>query len=237
MKLAIFGDSYAKTFDNHKDCETLGPAWWEILADSYSVDNYGHAGSAAYYSIEKFNEYHHLYDRIIFVMTFPGRVYLGQNNRIVTEDYPRNIDTNFNSYDSAAINLKLLQGLNNYNKLDEIKIQAVMDYFLYVCNLDEENFKIKVYSDYVKQTRPDCLLVSSNTLFGASKLEFDHWGISGDILNDYLEIRKCHFSNENNVILSNIYNDWIKTDTFDFNENKFVKPQLSWQQYFKKYST
>jgi alpha-L-fucosidase len=136
-------------------------------------------------------------------MTFAGRVYLGKDNRITTEAYPRVIDSNFNTYDSAAANLKLLQSFDSYEKLDEIKIKAVMDYFLYVSNRDEELFKIERYKEYVKNTRPDSLVIDCMELFEISRLEFEHWNIPWDIsinpTKDMKELRRCHFSDENNV--------------------------------------
>ena len=103
MKIGIFGDSYARTHDNYPGTVFLGPAWWELLINDYNVANYGLAGSAAYYSMEKFNEYHHLYDKVIFFMTFPGRVYLGEKNKLITELFPESINSNFNTYDSTEI--------------------------------------------------------------------------------------------------------------------------------------
>jgi hypothetical protein len=235
MKIAIFGDSFAKTLD-YPEADQLGPAWWQLLSNDYSVTNYGLAGSAAYYSIEKFDEYHHYFDKVIFLMTFAGRVYLGKDNRITTEAYPRVIDSNFNTYDSAAANLKLLQSFDSYEKLDEIKIKAVMDYFLYVSNRDEELFKIERYKEYVKNTRPDSLVIDCMELFEISRLEFEHWNIPWDIsinpTKDMKELRRCHFSDENNVVVYKMFKEWVETGNFNLDLNKVVKPKDSWEKYF-----
>lgn len=236
MKIGIFGDSYARTFDNLNHTEKLGPAWWEILSEKYQVENHGLAGSAAYYSVEQFDEQHQNYDRVIFIMTFPGRVYLGKENRIVTTGYPSVINANFNNYDSALRNLKLLREFKNYDKTDEKRIQAVMDYFLYVCNLKEEQFKIDCYSDHVRKVRPDSLLLTSDQLCKASILEQDWWGLNSTDISKLLEIRKCHFTNENNVVLARMYDTWIQTGEFNFSVDQFVKPADPWQKYFKSYN-
>lgn len=237
MKVAVFGDSYARTFDNYPDSNSMGKAWWEILAETYELDNYGLAGSAAYYSIEQFDQHHSNYDKVIFFMTFPGRVYLQPDKGIETPGYPSRITNNFNSYDSTASALELLKEIPNYSKLDEKKMQAIMDYFLYVLNFDEEEFKIKLYVDHVKRTRPDALVISSYQLSPIGRYELEHWGKNFDELmsQGYKEIRKCHLSEENNVIFSNMIKKWIVTGTFAFDKNVFVKPKDSWERYFKKY--
>ena len=233
MKIGIFGDSYAKTHDNYPGTALLGPAWWELLSNEHIVTNYGLAGSAAYYSIEKFNQYHHLHDKVIFFMTFPGRIYLGEKNKIISKLYPESINSNFNTYDSTASALKVLQSLDSYEKIDEIRIKAIMDYFLYVCNYDEEDFKIARYTEYVKNVRPDCLVLDVEKFKEASYLEYVHWNTTDEsLLKDLVEIRKCHFSDENNVVLYTMFKEWVETGTFNLDLNKFVKPKDSWQRYF-----
>ena len=237
MKISVFGDSYARTFDNYPDSDSMGKAWWEILAETYDLDNYGLAGSAAYYSIEQFDQHHSNYDKVIFFMTFPGRVYLQRDNGIETPGYPPCITNNFNSYASTASALELLQEISNYSKLDEKKMQSIMDYFLYVLNFDEEEFKIKLYMDYVKRTRPDALIISAHSMADIASMEMNHWGKKFDELmsQGYKEVRKCHLSTENNIIFADLINNWINSGIFTLDKDIFVKPKDSWEHYFKKY--
>lgn len=237
MNIAVFGDSYARTFDNYKGSDSLGKAWWELLANRYNLSNFGLAGSSAYYSIEQFNQYHANYNKVIFFMTFPGRVYLQEHNRISTPGFPARISRNFNSYDSTVSALNLLRTMPDYSKLDEKRLLCMMDYFLYVSNLEEEDFKIKLYTEYIKRTRPDALIISCYDMVDIANIEMSHWGIQDDAMRrSHLEIRKCHLSNENNVIFSNIIDQWITTGVFDLRKDKFVTPADPWQLYFKSYS-
>ena len=236
MKIGVFGDSYARTFDNYPDSPSLGKAWWEIIADKHELVNHGLAGSAAYYSIEKFREFHADYDKIIFFMTFPGRVYIGENNKITTPGYPRVISSNFNNYDSTKSALDLLTSIRDRSPIDEKKIRAVMDYFLYVLNMEEDAFKLSLYSEYVKKIRPDALLIDAHDVARISLNELVHWKQQDtDLFSRFVELRKCHFSEENNVIFSSLIEDWINTGTFTLDVNKFVAPTDSWQRYFKNY--
>lgn len=235
MKIGIFGDSYAKTLDHHPDSRFMGKAWWEILAENHEVTNHGLGGSAAYYSIEQFDEYQSEYDRIVFCMTFPGRVYLGKNKGIKNPYYPKETAKNFNGYDSAKNALEFLKEFPGQVVEDNITIKAVMDYFLYVQNIEEETFKIRLYSDYVKKIRPDSLILHAADLANISNSELMHWGLTHAIFSEYAEIRKCHFSDENNIIFAGRIEKWLKTNTVNLDPSTFAKPKDPWERYFKKY--
>jgi hypothetical protein len=75
MKLAVYGDSFADLQTNHADQLGLDHlAWPSLLKNNYDqVDNFALQGSSLYYSMSNFEATHHIYDRVIFVVTVVGR--------------------------------------------------------------------------------------------------------------------------------------------------------------------
>ena len=84
MKIAIFGDSWAKQLKEADELNST-PAWWEILAKKYEVENFGLSGSSTYYSYNNFQRLHSTFDKIIFIPLSEGEYCL--NHTRLDEPY------------------------------------------------------------------------------------------------------------------------------------------------------
>ena len=94
-------------------------------------------------------------------------------------------------------------------------------------------FRSARYNHYIKKIRPDCLLLECENFKKAADLEFVHWNITPESVREIKEIRKCHFSDENNVVVYEMFKEWIEKGTFNFDLNKFVAPKHSFERYFQ----
>jgi hypothetical protein len=73
MNLGIYGDSFADTGVNQV-AELAELAWPCLLARHFDqVHNHALAGTSLFWSMSQFERTHHLYDRIIFLVTSTGR--------------------------------------------------------------------------------------------------------------------------------------------------------------------
>ena len=78
MKVAVFGDSFAAPKHDSKTDAGL-KSWVDYLSEKHDVTNYAIEGSSLYYSVRQFMTFNYPYDKIIFVTTAPGRLYLSDN--------------------------------------------------------------------------------------------------------------------------------------------------------------
>lgn len=75
IKLGIFGDSFADPTGGHISRPDMDMMAWPYLfpQEQYQVGLHSGAGSSLYYSWHLFQQHQHLYDRVVFVVTTPGR--------------------------------------------------------------------------------------------------------------------------------------------------------------------
>jgi len=229
MKIAIFGDSFAAPL--HKFKKDIGlKSWADHLAEKYDITNYAVEGSSLYYSVKKFISVNQLYDKIIFVITLPGRLYLNENPILEQHNHEH------------ISSLALAEHMYNYYKdsVDTVSIefttvaQAAIQYFTHIQRINYERFVHNLQIDYIKSIRPDIILLPAFTdsyhfdinnicLYDITELEHAHWGIPRDYGSpgDY---RRCHMSKENNLILANLADRWLQGEPVNINISDFVVP-------------
>lgn len=246
MKIAVFGDSYAHNFEL-KEFEQNNDAvsWVEILAKKYDVTNYAMSGSSVYYSFCEFQKYHSEYDKVIFLVTAPGRLFLHETMKLelnTINSLPLEaLQQHVNSAMSAEFMLNQVE-MTNGSLEDKKRLTAIRDYFLLVMNIDEQRTYSQLMAKEVQTTRPDALvqLVTGSPrkdLWSISKMELEHWGETQPSINqrDLFEIRKNHLTKENNIILANKIEQWIIHGTpLDLSLEDFVKPTEPIEKYFIK---
>ena len=75
MRIAIYGDSYADYNYRPNNNKT----WMHHLEDKNNKINvFANSGSSFYFSVKKYLETNKNFDKKIFFVTFPGRLYLPQ---------------------------------------------------------------------------------------------------------------------------------------------------------------
>jgi len=236
MKIAIFGDSWAKQLD---DADRLNPtpAWWEILAEKYTVENFGLSGSSTYFSYDKFEKSHKNFDKIIFIASTPGRVTLADGMKLTCKMFGDLRVHQITGIMDAENSLEFLKKFDPTNTHDITVLEAVVGYFSHVMNMDEQELINRIYREMVSNIRPnDSLVIESfNILYKVSEFESNHWQIDLRSLfqSGYNELRKCHMSAENNAMFADKIDTWLQTGNFNLSYNDYVKPADSWEKYFK----
>lgn len=224
MKVGIFGDSFAADKFN----ET--PSWTEILAEKYDVTVHAIRGSNLYYAVNQFKKHNHNYDKIIFVVTLPGRQQIADWIPVPAPIYryvpsPNQVEVYFS-------NLKkdISQNLEQAYKaaLDYFKYMQTYDFEVYVHNLMCEDIRnlrsdtvmVPAFGNSLTETKKNCLndiWNKENTAWGYNNI-FPTSGLT------YLDIRNCHMTAENNVILAKKADSWIHGHEVVIDVNDFVTP-------------
>jgi hypothetical protein len=217
MKIAIYGDSYADYRYQPRNNKT----WMHYLEDRLNtrVTSFAASGSGLYFSVKKYLETHGEFDKIIFIVTFPGRLYVSQ--------------TGTHLIHIPGISLANLVAETSDN-LNEKKIfSAAADYLLYVQNYEEELFKHYCMLDRINHNSILKIPVSldslenynGTTLTDISHIDYDYYQI--DKANPKKDLRCCHMNQQNNKIFADKIYDWIQTGNFDFKVEDFKDPTES----------
>ena len=232
MKIGIFGDSFADDYNlwpSH--FEGVGPSWIEYIRDQdIEVDNFSFGGSGLYYSYEKFISNFQKYDKIIFLVTTPGRISLEHN-----EEYGH--------WYSLTQVQKELKTCFEYNK--NVRLNAVYSYFKYIKNNNFDNLVQDMLIERISKTHNSMLMIPSfdhsriqelMPFVKISEFEASFWNLT-DVLpnNENLhDARKCHMCEENNLMVGEEIFNWIKTDKFNLDPKKFKTPTREFEHYFRK---
>lgn len=209
MKIGIFGDSYAS---NVKGNTTL--SWVDILQLKHDVINYSESGTSLFFSLMKFEKNQTNFDKIIFVVTCPGRILLDENSCL----------------DSSA---RSITGLRNCQyKIDSLELSkeqltvynAVKDYFLYVQNSQFDNYIHNLMVEEIKRKRPDVILIPSfkDSFKGVTVSIRDIQEKEDGMTYIQEDYRHCHISEVNNKIFASKVEEWLEGSYVDIDINNFI---------------
>lgn len=210
MKIGIFGDSFgAKAAVPETD---TSKAWTTYICNEFDADNHCASGSSFYYSAKLFLKNHHLYDKIIFLVTDPGRLEVPPVFAI-------------NPIQSRIPNITYATMMAE--ETGNIIYQVAADYFFYFSDLDKECLFQYALLEKLKNTRSDNVLFlpcfqysfdeidrNNDELFEISKLDEDDPALKQS--GRFGDIRHCHFSSQNNAIFANKIKNWINTGIWQF---------------------
>jgi len=233
MKIGIFGDSFADDrtmwVEHFKD---VGPSWIDYLRDqNIEIDNYAFGGSGLYFSYEKFISNFQKYDKIIFLVTSPGRISLPDK------------DGKYSHWYGPAMVEEDLATCFDYNK--KVRLNAVRDYFMYVKNDKFDNLVHDLLIENISKKHDSMLMIpsfiysrirSSMPFIKISEFEAAFWNLK-DVLPHSLglqDARKCHMCEENNLMVGEEVFNWVKTDKFNLDPKKFKIPTREFDYYFRK---
>lgn len=228
MKIGIFGDSFGDKASNVPETET-SKAWASYIGQEFDTDNHCACGSSFYYSANLFLKTHHMYDKIIFLITLPGRIE-------VAHPFAENIMPNRIANFGHATSLVEEFSMGNGHLNDKI-YQAAVDYFLYFHNFEQDCFFQYAAIDKLKNVRKEnilflpCFLHSveevnrkNDELFQITSLDEKDSALkkSGRI-NDH---RHSHFNDQNNIIFAKNIKNWILNGVWDFNIKDYVSMDI-----------
>jgi hypothetical protein len=216
MKIGIFGDSFA-------DPRKLNPSltWIEILAEKYDVTNHAIAGSNLYFSITEIKKYHTNYDKIIFVVTNPGRL------KVATW-LPLDIEQQF-------IVPTMVKFLNKFDLVHYQKLawEAAKQYYDYLQDINYDDYIHNLMLKDIKETVSNIILVPAfldswtnvnSAMVQITSKENKFWGLCWeDVIEKYKEdIRNCHMTAENNAIFASKVEEWLNNKPVHIDLNDFV---------------
>lgn len=222
MKIAIYGDSFA--VDSSKNPRKLG--WVDHLSKKYNITNYAKQGSSLYYSYKEFLRTQAYYDKIIFLVTNFGRLY------VPNADQPH------------------IPGLYNAKKYlresiyDKEKYQAAIDFFLHLQNDNYESDIHRLILKEITNLRPNELYVPCFgqslisdwkfcTMMDIQLIDFQFYKIDPTAFGESaIELRNCHMNDENNFIFYNKILEWIESGNFKMAIEDFSTPTKPLEYYF-----
>lgn len=226
MKIAIYGDSfgaYPICMKDYQGYEYVGNAWWEHLAETYNITNYCEWSASLLFSTDQFLKTHHNFDKIIFLVTHPGRITVKHN-----DSYRHFVNYEYSTF------WKKDAKKDNWTEL----LSAVLMHYQYIANDEYSLLQHKSYINLIKQERPDAHLIpcfknsidnTVNNLCDIFLKEQQHWKIDYDV--GKWDIRKGHLSKENNYILYKCIVEMLTYGVLDIDLDKFTYPALPKEKY------
>lgn len=242
MKLGIFGDSFARSNHFPGNFNTTLP-WYEILKDRFEISNHGLLGTSFYYSYIQFEKYHSNYDRVVLMVTAPGRIWLPERSRHYRDQglvYEYEFISGIFSVDEMISRPEV----QSDPKLLTICTTA-KNYFLHIQNDEFESFTQVLMIDKLKKLRPDIVLVPCFPhsmggygvgLSDIASMENESCGMSQlEMLNKkYVESKHCHLSEENNMILAKKMLHWLNGEPVSIVLDDYVKNPKDMLRYYSK---
>jgi hypothetical protein len=234
MKVAIYGDSFAcintRWGDTRVDSPHLGISWVEIIErEGYDITNFAKSGSAFMFSYENFLKEHKNYDLNIFVLTAPQRTYVKALDGLLLfghtwaeGEYKRVEQLPF--YPRKDIHLEILKSVKTYLELwvDQEMVTHTQQVLVNnLWNLAPNTIVIPAFSDSMSQTVINLFYSAKYELKLVDEKEHKKFDFN------YLDCkRKCHFSNENNIVLGKKVLDAIvnKQKIVTLHIDELVKP-------------
>lgn len=230
IELGIFGDSFA-----HQDNSKIGTSYIEYIDENenISVTSYGFSGSSLYYSYNIFKEEHHKYDKVIFFITHPARLYIPntENNKVA------------NIY--SLSNAEYLIKNENLSGHDKKIVNAVIDFYKYIFNQDEYRVYHFLMCEDIKRIRNDVLLIDcfgfNDTCFVKKQLNMFDVALLDKMEDDTpissirgIDCRMNHMNYENNKIFSEKILEWISTGVFNFSSIEDFTSTVGIREFYNK---
>ena len=234
MKIGVFGDSFAALkFEKNT---TL--SWVDILSKKYDITNFSLTGSSLFYSVQKFKSFHQDYDKIIFLVTSPGRLLLEYQPY-----FKRPEDVNITSLSTTEY---CYNNLINHPTTHEndmmLKIyKAALDYFKYIKNDEYDRYIHNLMVTDIVNTRSDAILIPvtrdslklyKNVMDEIKIMEMKEWGLSP--FSTFADFRNCHMTEENNAIFATKVEKWLNGSPVEIRLDDFVTP-MNKEFYIKDY--
>ena len=233
MKIAIFGDSFGDDHINWKDQNRwldVGPSWIDYLRQFHNVDNFCGGGASLYFSKRIFDKTDlSKYDKVIFLITNSCRrfAYMPGDH----EEFGSNWNPSNTQY-------MLEKQKHSPEKLAHL---TAMDmFFKYTYNESDEHFH-QLMIDDINRKCPTGFIIEvayGSVIGGVSELELKYFNkqqFHEILLEGFQDARKCHMSEENNLILGKHMHHCIINDIYPtLDKSMFINPTQPFEYYFRK---
>jgi len=246
MKIAIYGDSFAYNIQSNST-----KSWVDLLSNLYDVTCFARTGSSLYFSVEKFLATHNQFDKIIFLASMPGRLYLENEPPIIDTTSlagKKFIEDNIHigGLSRAESKLKQYQPMIDSDQIKphsaiyhEIQVfKAVVGYFLYLKNTKFDQYVHNLMIDNILSIRSDIILVPTSTnsiwFYKGKNVMMDIWekeNIAWDwkpagagFFNE--DTRHCHMTAENNKIFFEDVIKWLDGSPVNIDVENYIQPRV-----------
>ena len=158
--------------------------------DYLDADVYGWMGSDLYYSYNQFIKHHEKYKKCIFVITGKYR-------------YSSKISNNWKHCIGISEAERHIKHDSTVNK--KSYYSYLLNFFKNIYFRDFERIELihQAMINSILLTRPNTLLINVYPdLENVYKSELDSWNLTDDLSN-YIDLRQCHMTKDNNLILGN----------------------------------
>lgn len=229
MKIGIFGDSFASKSRSwwRKDNYL---SWVEHLSLKYDVTNYSEGGSSLFYSYSQLIKNHQKYQKIVLLVTNTGRLHLPHAELVIHQHVPGY--PHLLNYKDRCLTTE-----------HKILHESLMNYFIYIQNMNEESVKQRLLIEEIRRIRPDTLMIPCFDPPNACCMpEYNNSTLEDIALIDlktkeWSEIkgpdnRHCHMNLENNKIFADKIEEWLISDNFKLDIKDFVVSEKPYEYYF-----
>lgn len=238
MKIGVFGDSFAtdKKFDKFNET----PTWIDILNEKHDVTIHAIRGSNLYYAVEQFIKFHEYYDKIVFIVTEPGRQQIADWIPLTTAEHKDMTRYRYVVGPAAGeYFVKMSEHISPGNFNLKAAYQTVVDYFKYMQMDHYDNYIHNLMCDDVLDIRSDTVMipafkistnkVKKDSLIDIYLKENAAWGyhymhLTPELSLNYTDRRNCHMTAENNAILAEKVEQWMNGEEVVIDVNDFATP-------------
>ena len=232
MKIGVFGDSFAA--DNKMNPTD---SWVDVVRSEFEVDNYGESGSNLFFSVTKFKEHAEKYDTAIFIITAPGRIKLVDNIPVWDEN-----KRHIGGYSTIKHTIVEAKQRGNFQTF-LMALQAVHGFYNYIQNDLYDNYVHNLMLEDIKKIHHNTIFIPAFNNSSSEEInaclcdihtkENRNFGFEY-VSKHYNDIRNCHMTAENNLILGNQIIDCLKLKKeFNLSIDEFVTPNNK-EFYLKK---
>ncbi len=236
MKIAIYGDSFGKINCEKKE---LGTSWTELLEENNTVTNFSKTGSAFMFSYETFLKNYANHDLNIFAVTAPARIYVKALPDqlffgVFWLDYCVKLLKKKPWYAKKNDDLEMLASIRVY--LDKWADWEMIHHIQHVLvnnlwNLAPNTIVLPGFCDSISQSNTGLHDIAMEELRLVDQEKFDKFDFN--FLNCK---RKCHFSEENNIVIFNLITDAIENNKkiIELDKSMLVKPSGKFEYYVER---
>lgn len=230
MKIAVFGDSYAETYDK---CNILG--WVDVLKtknNDYEITNYSKSCTSLWWSYEEYLKHHNSFDKILFIVTSFGRL----TNKVFDEHYA--------NMQNVEYRIKIEENKKNKNSELIRLLHSAKDYFIHFQNFKQERFlHEKIVEELIKNEKVIIIpaffdsrkyqTIFKNSLIDITRKELKV-NFNSDVYIPETSYRANHLSEKNNQILAEKVHEIIQgtcssISLDDFIFEKYTNPEKYWE--------
>lgn len=238
MKLAIFGDSWG---DDHslwpRYYKNVGDSWIDYLGynTSYEITNFCVGGSSFFFQYERLLNHHENFDKIIFLIPSAGRIH-------------SKVRDTLEHWGTVEQVHRAIANFTDLTFSEKEHLQAIEKYFAYIQDVNKDKTVQTALLQNIKSfLRPDIKFISvspdscfedssTNNLHKLAFIEptfFDVDAFSSK--TNYYDARKCHLSEENNLILGKKVLEFLENNVpLDLNFDHFCHtPTMPLDHYFR----